>query len=61
MYILPADKDKYYNKPKPLDSSNDLPGKSLILKHSADPGDLLIWTRGIPLGIKFRFKPYRMP
>ena len=48
MYILPADKDKYYNKPKPLDSSNDLPGKIADFKAlPADPGDLLIWTQEV--------------
>ena len=48
MYILPANKDKYYNKEKQVNSSNDFPGKIENFKAlPADPGDLLIWTQEV--------------
>ena len=48
MYVLPANKDKYYNKLKPSGGQISLPGSLADIKAlPADPGDLLIWTQEV--------------
>ena len=49
MYVLPANKDKYYNNPIPSGGQiSPLPGSLSDIKAlPADPGDLLIWTQEV--------------